>query len=308
MNDVIATPPPAPKSKIRISRWIIPLLLIGGVGALGSYVVKLNYHLLNQAAKMQADLNALHTGLAQQQLVLQKFAPKSRTETTDNAPLLAEVTYLVKTANLVLLLENDVTSALNFLTTAKQRLATKPEFLALSLAIDQDISALQTDAATDVEKIVLRLEILLQQLATTDTNVFSTPAKTGTLPNITSLPWWQKVLHRAWQELQQALIIRHHTTANAQSLTLEQLAEAKLNIQFRLLQAEWALMHRDPVLYKSSLKSADDWLHKFFPHSETIKQFSKELEELQLIRVPTKPNIQTSMKALLNEEKNSKFL
>ena len=307
MNDVIATPSPTPKSKIRIGRWIILFLLISGIGAFGFYVGKLNYHLLNQVAKMQADLNALHTGLAQQQLVLQKFAPKSIAETTDNAPLLAEVTYLVKTANLVLLLENDVTSALNFLTTVKQRLATKPEFLSLSLAIDKDISALQTDATTDVEKIVLRLEILLQQLAATDTNVFSSPVKTEFLPNVTSLPWWQKILNRTWKELQQAIIIRHHTTANAQSLTLEQLAEVKLNIQFRLLQAEWALMHRDPALYKSSLKSADDWLHKFSPHSETIKPFAKELEELQLIKVPTKPNIQTSMKAILNEEKNSKF-
>lgn len=307
MNDATVTPPPTPESKIKIGRWIILLLLIGGVGALGFYAVKLNYHLLNQAAEMQADLNALHTGLAQQQLVLQKFAPKSITGTTDNAPLLAEVTYLVKTANLVLLLENDVTSALNFLTTAKQRLAAKPEFLALSLAIDKDISVLQTVTTTDVEKIVLRLETLLQQLTTTDTNVFSAPTKTETLPSAASLSGWQKILHRAWQELQQALIIKHHAAADAQSLTLEQLAEAKLNIQFRLLQAEWALMHRDPVLYKSSLKSADVWLHKFFPHSEAIKQFSKELEELQLIKVPTKPNIQTSMKAILNEEKNSKF-
>jgi len=301
MNDLIATPPyPAPKAKIRIGHWIILFLLIGGVGALGFYAVTLNYHLLNQAAKMQADLNALHTGLVQQQLVLQKFAPKAIAGTTDNAPLLAEVTYLVKTANLVLLLENDVTSALNFLTTAKQRIATKPEFLSLSLAIDKDISALQTDTATDVGKITLRLETLLQQLTTTDTNVFSIPTKTEALPDVISLPWWKKILNRAWQELQQAIIIKHHTTANMQSLTLEQLAEVKLNIQFRLLQAEWALMHRDPVLYKSSLKSADDWLHKFFPHSETIKQFSKELEELQMVKVPTKPNIQTSMKAILN--------
>lgn len=307
MTHEIATPPPATKTQRRTSRWIIVLLLIGGVGALVFYAAQLNDHWLKQTAKIQTDLDALHAGLVQQQLVLQKSAPKAMTETTDNAPLLAEVTYLIKTANLVLLLENDITSALDFLTTAKQRLAAKPEFLALSLAIDQDIATLQTDAATDIEKIILRVETLLQQLTTTDINIFSNTTKTATSSGITPLLWWQKILQRTWQELQQAIIIKHHTTANAQSLTLEQLVQVKLNIQFRLLQAEWALMHRNPVLYKTSLKSAADWLNKFFPHSATIKQLAKELEELQMIKVPTKPNIQTSMQALLNEKKNAKF-
>ena len=296
MND-IAAPSHAPKPKIKITRWIIIFLLLGGIGAVGFYAVKLSYQLLYKAQLMQTELNTLHAALAQQQLALQEPAPKQK---NNNAPLLAEVTYLIKAANLVLLVENDIASALDFLTTAKQHLASKPEFLALSLAIDKDIYMLQTDAAVDVEKLIARLETLLQTLTTLNTDTFIAPPTATPPTTITTASWWRKLLNRTWQELQNALIIKHHDNSNANTLTLEQLAEAKLNIQFRVLQAEWALMHRNSALYQSSLKNAANWLHTSFPRCAQTDQLSKELQELQTIKIPTKLQASASMKELLN--------
>ena len=284
------------KTPFKIIIGFLILILIGAVVTAGFYLVKLHHTFINKEQALQEDIKTLHQNLAQQQSILEKFSHQQKA--ADDGALLTEVSYLIKTANLALLMENNVTQALNSLTTAKQYLVAKPEFTALNTAIDQDISALQTLATIDLNKNIAHLEKLLQQLANNDNNLVMPQTKNVTPPINNALPLWRKLLSSTLQELKNAVIIQHHPDFDASLLTNEQLTEANLNIQFRLLQAEWALMQRDPLLYHTALQSASNWLQKYFANRDSTSQLLKELQELQQINVQTKPNVKASLAAL----------
>lgn len=290
---------PQPKPTSNVSLRIALFILICSIGLFGFYLLYSQNHLAAKQQVLQEKLDLLHLSLAQQQLSLQKFAAKQKNSST-NVLLPPEISYLVKTANLSLLVDHDIANALKLLTTAKQYLSDQPEFSTLNSAIDQDIVTLQAAATVDIDKLILRLETLQRQLTAVDANVLLASPKTATPPAKVPVSFWQKILNSALQELRHAFIIKNRGDADASPLTSEQLAGAKLNIQFKLSQAEWALMQRNPALYQSALQSAHAWLCKYFPGRDITTQFLKELQELQSISIPTKPKIQASLKEILN--------
>jgi len=280
--------------KLKVIISLLILLIIGILVGASFYCFQLQKYFVTQEKSLQENIKSLQQTLTQQQEVLQKFSHQQKN--TDNELLIAEVSYLIKTAHLALLLENDTPQAINSLTMAKKHLIAKPEFTTLVTAIDQDISTLQTVAAIDLKTLGARLEKLMQQLVNADTTPTMPQSKSVTPQS--SLPWWRKFLVSILQELKNAVIIKKNTATDSSWLTNEQLTSATLQIQLRLLQAEWAVIQKDPVLYQTALKNASLELQKYFAQRATTLELLQELKALRQINLPAQSNIKASLEAL----------
>jgi uroporphyrin-III C-methyltransferase len=258
-----------------------------------------------------AELTQLQQQLNQQQLQLTKLQ-NTVTNVLDSKvgmrrqQLLSQVAYLIHLANLHLVIGHDATTARKILMVAQQRLAVWqiPNLLPLKQALSQDIARIAALPTVDKTKLVSELDQInnqIQQLNIVPANRLNlstnqTPDNEKVKSN--NQPWYQKV-GSYFSNLKSLITIRHHQQKIVPLITPSQEAFLKLNIQSKMLQAQWAILHRNNNLYQASLKKIQDWLSTYFPDSKEVQPIIQQLANLQKTNIaPKLPDIHQSLLAI----------
>lgn len=212
---------------------------------------------------------------------------------------LTEITLLVKMANITLTTSGDVATTLEFLQAAKKQISSA-KYLAISYAISKDIATLQATPTVDVVNVIARLDAINQQILNLPiipqmqpvTTILSNP------PQTISAPIWQRFSTAVLNTLKELVIIRHNTV---QPLPLpEQMLTVRLNIQAKILQAEWAALHKNKQMYQACLAQASDWIQHYFALDvQLTKTVINTINDLQKVEVqPQLPTLNASMQAI----------
>ncbi|AKQ34029.1 uroporphyrinogen-III C-methyltransferase [Candidatus Coxiella mudrowiae] len=283
------------------------ILALGGIGIGSSIAIwrHLNTHqferqlaelrtdLQQSQAPMQATLNANQADIAQ---LSQKF-----TEATSQKNI-SEAAYLIRLANIHLLVEKDSAVALQLLKMARQQLksSSQESLVTLKEAIDQDITTLSASAPVEVTKLsdqLDQLKIDVGNLSLLPSKEFSetTPAKTEPTPEEKN--WWEKLKYNLGG-LKKLFVIRRIDHPTSPLLEPQQTLFLKENIQLKLTQAQWALINKNSSLYQKSLSSAIQWLAEYDSNQTETAALIKRIQTLDAVDIePTLPSLK-SLQAL----------
>lgn len=231
--------------------------------------------------------------------------------TTQNLPkydeTLLTIEHLIQMANVTLVVSEDYKTALNILILAKQY-AVDPRFTTLNQAITKDISVLQAIPKTDATDLIARLDVINQQISSLSLlpNAITEQAaikKLETKPITTS---WETILINIKEALKELVIIRHNTVEPLP--TTEQLVVVRLNLQTKLLQAEWAVLHQNNKLYQSCLTQISESLtHNFALNPKAIQPILTAIKALTSVN-PSSSNlaVTNSLQAISDMQKKVK--
>ncbi|MCH9769986.1 MAG: uroporphyrinogen-III C-methyltransferase [Gammaproteobacteria bacterium] len=214
---------------------------------------------------------------------------------------LSEVAFLIHLANLHLTVNNDANNAKHLLNLAQARLndIPDPNLSHLKSMLKKDILTLSKASQVNFTSILTRLNALslaVNQLKSYGPEQFN-PANTSAAPN-EKLAWYKRILKR-FSDLKTLVVVRHLDDRKMPSLLPHQSAYLKAIIQTKILQAQWAILHRQPRLYRESLEFAKQLLQQYFHNAPKAAEITTELDQLVHIHIDQKlPQISNSLQAL----------
>lgn len=220
---------------------------------------------------------------------------------------LSEISYLIHLSNLHLNIGHDVNTSQQLLKAAYKRLQqlNDPSLFALKQSMNSDINKLENAPKFDVAKLILQLQSLNQQiqnLPVLPKHFFPKDAPstqtTLTKTDVKKLPWYKQLWHNL-SGLKQLVIVSHTGKSAIPLITPEQQLFLKQNIQSKIMQAQWAVLHHDAKLYQSSLTRVKDWMIKYFHESTETKKVLESVNKLTSINItPKYPDISDSLIAI----------
>lgn len=199
----------------------------------------------------------------------------------------AEAEYLVRLAALRVS-ERDSQTAVQLLQNADARIRDLPAAASLRAALAQDVAALRTVPAPDVQGIVLKIESLLPRipglLATKPVEV--EPSAEQRAEAELQSPW-QRSLQSVWQALKRDWIeVRHYQGVSPELELPEVRHYLDQNLALALQQAEWAASRGDAALYQGALGRAQTWIGRYFEaDAAETRGFLATVAELKAIDV-----------------------
>lgn len=219
--------------------------------------------------------------------------------------VLGQISYLLHLANLHLHIGHDVKTSTKLLNLANQRIqkVDAPSLFTLKHALTHDLEKLKNTQTVDTTTLILRLDSLnikIQQLKLIPQHLTKPVIKQPqqAIADTSQFPWYK----RFWLSLgslKDLVIIRHYQKPKMPLITPQQIKFLKENIQIKISQAEWAVLHRQPKLYQHSLKIVHQWISTYFLDSAATQEVLNKLEELQKINIkPKLPDISDSLNAL----------
>ncbi len=218
---------------------------------------------------------------------------------------LSQVAYLLHLANLHLHLDHDTQTATKLLNLAHQQLGNldDPRLYTLKQSIRTDLATLSKAPKLDVANLVLQLDAINKKIQTLQVlpSAFkksTTQKQISQKSSVAHLPWYRRFWH-SLSGLQNLVTIRHHQQPRVRLLTPQEVTFAKENMQIKLAQAEWSVLHQRPILYQHSLQAVEHWLQKYFASANGTEEIVKSLKHLQQINVkPKTPDISNSLAAI----------
>ncbi len=223
---------------------------------------------------------------------------------------LLEAEYLTEQALLSLNFGRDVPAAITLLQAADQRIQSSRDvsLRKIRLALADKIAALQAVPAVDTEGLLARLHALQEQ--TKQLPLFAVPkaeptaTKSATL--LTTEKDWRKALQDSWTALQKVVIIRHRDQPIVPLLPPYQESYLRQNLHLLLQQAQWAILHNQSNIYRTSLDQASQWVQHYFANNETSTQaMLAALTELKKINIrPELPDLIPLVKTVSQALKN----
>ena len=253
-----------------------------------------------QAENQRAALEALYNNLS-----------ISRDETA-----MADVEQLLLIAGQQLQLSGNVKAALIAMESADARLQRmdRPAFNGLRKTIGQDLDKLRALPKVDVSGINLKINRLLlavDDLPLVDRHRPSENEVAQAAAPVANEPTWQKMLHAVWQEVKQ--LVRIENTGLSQIVLLPPRQEFFLreNLKMRLVSARLALLSRDQESFKQELKTAQQWMTRYFDvKSPEGLRATEDLKSLAASSISIDlPDISASLQAVrsyrLSHEKSS---
>ncbi len=299
----------APKSiAISIIAIIVAIIAIVFAGLAWQQLSSLSGGLQKKILRNQLQAQA-HIQIISKQLQKQREA-LSTTEANLNRVLqmadqtqaqkgLSEITYLLHLADLHLRIGHDTASSLQLLQTARNRAKAlnDPALIPLQRAINLDIEKLKKAPQVNVAMILSQL-----------THISETIKKISLLPtkiqpdidasqkeDISQEPWYERVLH----SLKDLVVIRHIQEPIKPLLSEQQEAALKNNIELKLSQAEWAVLHKNPKLYQHSLQQVEKWLKAYYRDKPQVNPLLAQIKSLSAINIsPKLPTISDSLNTL----------
>lgn len=218
--------------------------------------------------------------------------------------IVAEIEQLLLSASNELQLSANVKAALIALQAADSRLTRldRPQLFPLRKAIGKDIERLRAAPFVDLPGITLKLDSLID-LAGTLSLLPGKPAAVKPAvaeTNASAKNWWQRFLHEAWEDLSQLVQIQDMGKAEMPLLAPEQAYFARENVRLRLLSARLSLLAHDDKIFKSDIKTAQDWMRRFYNTKDlSVKAALQTLEQLSTSETRVDiPDITASLQAL----------
>jgi uroporphyrin-III C-methyltransferase len=215
----------------------------------------------------------------------------------------ADIEQTLLLAQQQLQLAGNVRAALLGLEAAEMRLSqlNKPQFAGLRSALAKDMERLKLLPAADIEGVSARLEALIQSVERlkpeSETEPRQSAASAGAVTSVANLTRFSR---EAWQELKDLVRIRRLDHPELPLLTPSQNYFLRQNLKLRLLAARLALLQRDETSFRADIRTASDWVTRYFNRQEDAsKAFIASLEELQRVPVVLKDaQIATSLQAV----------
>jgi len=244
---------------------------------------------------LQAKVGALEARLAEtqsQQMALETMYQELSHVREDR--LLAEIEQEVSIAAQQLQLAGNVEAALIALSGAEARLArnAQPQFLPLRKLIARDIERLKASPAADVAGVALKLDALLNSVATLPLAFEQRPRESPPPPSPAlvggetigdMLRAWGGEL---WHEVRQLVRIERIDRPDPGLLAPREVFFLRENLRLRLLSARLALLARDGLSFQSDIKQSDAWLTTYFDtQAPAIQEAHATLNALKRLEV-----------------------
>jgi uroporphyrin-3 C-methyltransferase len=237
----------------------------------------------NQLAQTSQKLDAQQNILTQANTQLAELMKRASGD--DRSWRVGEIVYLVRMANLLLNVQHDIPKALVLLKKAENRVTQLHDAALDSFhaALLKNISALQNTPIIDIDGLTTQLSNLRDQVPAL--SILVAPK-----PNMTILEntereahkkWWQHAWNNIKASLQQLVIVRREEEKMPAIIAPEEQLYLQENLQLLLMQAQWALINHDQMLYQKSLKQANSWVEKYYvQNSASTQNFLKQLQAL----------------------------
>lgn len=211
---------------------------------------------------------------------------KATKDLSDYRWTLIEVRYLLNLAEYHLKLIPEPQTALAILQKAEKLLEAlnDPNTLTLRQNIINASTQIKSLPKVNYANILMQLNSLETQLPNMPLiNQVSKGSIQTIIPKETA-SGWRKYWHKSLQTLEKLVIIRR------QNQTVEPLISPKQhvflieNLQSKLSQASWALLHNNQEVFQESLKSLISWINQYYdPNSTTTVNVLNTLSALQKI-------------------------
>ena len=290
-----------------LAKWLVSIIIIAGLIIVAFYLVQTRQELEQDKqhfGQQENQINLLVSELKDQTNTWQKTQEKINqlTNTVNlqkNQQALSQITFLIQLANFHLLINNDATKSEILLQQAYNQVnqLNDPMFLNLSNGLAKDIAQLKSLPKIDIPVLIARLDNLnnLIQKLPIEITQFSKKIQ----PKMEKSTNWQQRWENLVTNFKSLIIIRRTSTPTPALLPPNQLIYLKENIQSKIFQAEWAALHHEPLLYRNSLDTAQQWLDKYFNNLSDSKQIRNQIQELENINIkPNLPNELVSLKIL----------
>lgn len=211
---------------------------------------------------------------------------------------LNEISAIIHLSTLQLEYAHDPKSASRLLSLADKKIETIHDnrLMALRNAIIQDRSALDAIQLPDTEGVWMKLGVLIAQTEQFPSRwtIFD-KEQDKTKQNTAKTEW-----KNGWNELKDFIKIQHHDTAITPLLSADEQALSKKHVQLLLEQARFSVLNVKPMVYKTSLQEAQQWLTRYFaPNSVEVKNAINTLHDLESVPLQTTlPNLNQTLEQL----------
>ncbi len=219
---------------------------------------------------------------------------------------LTEIEQILSIANQQLQLAGNVPGALTALQSADSRLQRldKPQLASLRKVIDQDIQELKALPFIDLVGMSVKLDNLIAGI---DNLPLLSESRIGqeadnTAPAQPSRGSFSRWTSGVWQEIRQLVRVQNMERADVPLLSPNQNFFLRENLRLRLMTARIALLSHDENTYKNDLKSAREWLGRYFDtQNRNVRNGDAVMRQLIDSSISIKlPDISGSMDAVRN--------
>lgn len=216
---------------------------------------------------------------------------------------------LLLTANRQLLLEHDPKGAIQALKIVSQKLArlNDPRLFDIRKTVINDIAALKAMPDPDIQGLAIKLTALSEQVdqlplaSSVPSEFHDKDADDNATTDGIATSSWDHFVNSVTKALDGMLTIRHGSTGTITPLMPpDQAFFLRQNLKLKLQTARMALLKHNPTVYRTSLKSARDWLEQFFDtDNAAVAAAIEQINRMQSVRIDWQaPDITESLTAL----------
>ncbi len=261
---------------------------------------------LAQAELGKAIQSIKETQKRQQSLEVSIDGLYARIGNTSRDWVIAEADYLLKIANHRLQLEQDVTTSIQALTLADQRINSlnDPALNEVRNVIAQELVTLQTLPIPDQAGVAMQLSQLQEKVDQLPLVARTMPThaeqKTASADDTIKVSTWAEVPVAIAGVLKDLVAVNYNDKPIEPLLSPEQVKNLHENLKLKLEEARLVLLRGDEDLYKANMDIAINWTKKFFNTEEvSTKKFVDTLDYLKTKQVVLKvPDISSSLRTL----------
>jgi uroporphyrin-3 C-methyltransferase len=180
--------------------------------------------------------------------------------------VLAEVEQILLAGSQQLQLAGNVKAALVALESADSRLqrADSAQFAALRRTLARDIERLKRAPFVDIVGMSLRLDTLAHQADAFVLAMYERPAQPPPPALQPQAGTLAQLVREAWQDVKGLIRIQRLDSQEVPLVAPSQEFFLRENLRMRLLSARIALLARDETAFKADVRSARDWLERYF--------------------------------------------
>jgi len=259
-----------------------------------------------QAELGKANHNIKETQKRQQSLEVSIDGLYSRIGNTSRDWVIAEADYLLKIANHRLQPEQDVTTSIQALTLADQRInsLSDPALNEVRNVIAQELVTLQTLPIPDQAGVSMQLTELQAKIDELPLNARTQPTDQSqpatAADDAMQVDNWEALPGAIMGVLEGLVAVNYNDKPIEPLLSPEQVRNLHENLKLKLEQARMVLLRGDQKLFLANMDLAIDWTEKFFNTEEVpTKKFIDTLSYLKTKQVVLQiPDISSSLRTL----------
>jgi uroporphyrin-3 C-methyltransferase len=202
--------------------------------------------------------------------------------------VLAEVEQILLAGSQQLQLAGNLKAALIALESADSRLqrTDSAQFTGLRRAIARDMERLKSAPFVDVVGMSVRLDALAHQVDGMPLAMYERPVEQPAKAAPSQDAVLVRVAREAWQDLQSLVRIQRVDSEEVPLVSPSQQFFLRENLRLRLLSARIALLARDETSFKADVRSAQDWLKRYFdPRDKQVGAATAALRQLSEMQV-----------------------